>query len=75
MSLSKLCKLCLFTLAVILSGFAAVETLSVQIMEYEAPTPNSRPHDPAIAPDGSLWYTGQAANRGQSGANKGFPEF
>jgi len=51
MSLSKLC---MFTLAVILSGFAAVETLSVQIMEYEVPTPNSRPHDPAIAPDGSL---------------------
>ena len=60
MSLSKLC---MFTLAVILSGFAAVETLSVQIMEYEVPTPNSRPHDPAVAPDGSLWYTGQAANK------------
>jgi virginiamycin B lyase len=60
MSLSKLC---LFTLAAILSGFAAVKTLSVQIMEYEVPTPNSRPHDPAIAPDGSLWYTGQAANK------------
>src|SRR5437016_13292078 len=60
MSLSKLC---MFTLAVILSGFAAVETLSVRIMEYEVPTPNSRPHDPARAPDGSLWYTGQAANK------------
>ena len=27
------------------------------------PTPKSRPHDPAVAPDGSLWYTGQAANK------------
>ena len=26
-------------------------------------TPNSRPHDPAVAPDGSLWYTGQRANK------------
>src|SRR5215471_17437887 len=42
---------------------ASVETLNVKIMEYEVPTPNSRPHDPAVAPDGSLWYTGQAANK------------
>ena len=27
------------------------------------PTPKSRPHDPALAPDGSLWYTGQMANK------------
>ena len=27
------------------------------------PTPKSRPHDPALAPDGSLWYTGQLANK------------
>jgi hypothetical protein len=56
MSLSKLC---LFTFAAILSGFAAVEMLNVQIMEYEVPTPNSRPHDPAIAPDGSLGTPGR----------------
>jgi len=55
--------LCLFTLVAIMPGFAAAETLDVQIKEYEVPTPRSRPHDPAIAPDGSLWYTGQAANK------------
>jgi virginiamycin B lyase len=46
-----------------ITAFAAVGTLSVQITEYEVPTPKSRPHDPAVAPDGSLWYTGQGANK------------
>lgn len=44
-------------------ALAAVGTLNVQIKEYEVPTAKSRPHDPALAPDGSLWYTGQAANK------------
>jgi virginiamycin B lyase len=35
----------------------------VAIKEYDVPTPQSRPHDPAVAPDGSLWYTGQRANK------------
>jgi len=56
-------KVCLFALAATLAGFAAVETLNVDIKEYTVPTPKSRPHDPALAPDGSLWYTGQAANK------------
>jgi virginiamycin B lyase len=52
--------------------------LNVQIYEYDVPTPNSRPHDPAIAPDGSLWYTGQAANKlgrldPQTGTFKEYP--
>jgi virginiamycin B lyase len=46
-----------------LTVFAAVQTLTVPIKEYEVPTPKSRPHDPALAPDGSLWYTGMAANK------------
>jgi virginiamycin B lyase len=36
---------------------------AVTIKEWDVPTPNSRPHDPALAPDGSLWYTGQMANK------------
>jgi len=60
-----------------LTAFAA-STLTVRIKEYEVPTPKSRPHDPALAPDGSLWYTGQAANKlgrldPQSGLFKEFP--
>lgn len=36
----------------------AVEVL---IDEWTVPV-GSRPHDPAVAPDGSIWYTGQTAN-------------
>jgi virginiamycin B lyase len=35
---------------------------SVNIREWDVPTPNSRPHDPEAAADGSIWYTGQRAN-------------
>jgi virginiamycin B lyase len=37
-------------------------SVEVSIKEWQVPTPGSRPHDPAIAPDGSVWYTGQMAN-------------
>jgi virginiamycin B lyase len=56
-------RLCLFTLAAALAGSTTVGMLNVQIQEYEVPTPKSRPHDPALAPDGSLWYTGQGSNK------------
>ena len=36
--------------------------VEVSIKEWQVPTPGSRPHDPAVAPDGSAWYTGQMAN-------------
>jgi virginiamycin B lyase len=52
-----------FILTTALTMFATVQTLTVHIKEYEVPTPHSRPHDPALAPDGSLWYTGMAANK------------
>jgi virginiamycin B lyase len=54
---------CLPFFALTIFAFGAVSTLTVPIKEYEVPTPKSRPHDPALAPDGSLWYTGQAANK------------
>jgi virginiamycin B lyase len=56
-------KMCLFALTATLAGLALVETLNVDIKEYEVPTPRSRPHDPAVAPDSSLWYTGQGVNK------------
>lgn len=34
----------------------------VSIREWLVPTLGSRPHDPAPAPDGSIWWTGQYAN-------------
>ncbi|MBI2819932.1 MAG: cytochrome C [Acidobacteria bacterium] len=45
------------TQAVVVAG--AVE---VSIKEWTVPTPGSRPHDPLVAPDGMIWYTGQRAN-------------
>lgn len=42
---------------------SSADIAKVTIREWEVPTPNSRPHDPAIAPDGALWYTGQQANK------------
>lgn len=36
--------------------------VTVLIQEWDLPTQNSHPHDPAVAPDGSLWYTAQFAN-------------
>ena len=52
----------LFALLTVVAALA-VSPLNAPIKEYDLPTPNSRPHDPAVAPDGSLWYTGQVANK------------
>jgi len=67
-----------FVLATSFLAWAASATLNVQIREYDVPTPKSRPHDPALAPDGSLWYTGQGANKlgrldPRTGAIQGMP--
>ncbi|HEY0670814.1 MAG TPA: hypothetical protein VGD27_01045, partial [Longimicrobiales bacterium] len=43
--------------AVLIPGSSAVT-----IKEWLVPTLGSRPHDPAAAPDGSIWWTGQYAN-------------
>lgn len=34
--------------------------IDAAITEFTVLTPGARPHDPAVAPDGSVWYTGQA---------------
>jgi virginiamycin B lyase len=47
-------------LAASVSLWAATD--DIRIKEWDVPTPNSRPHDPAVAPDGALWYTGQRSN-------------
>ena len=33
------------------------------IREWDVPTSRSLPHDPAVSPDGSLWYTGMYSNK------------
>ena len=37
-------------------------SVEVSIKEWTVPTPGSLPHDPLVAPDDSIWYTGQMAN-------------
>ncbi len=37
--------------------------VQVDIHEWPLPTPGSRPHDPMAARDGSLWWSGQLANK------------
>jgi len=41
----------------------AIGRLNVQSKGLDVPTPNSRPHDPAPTPDGSLLYMGPPTNR------------
>ena len=36
--------------------------VDVAFDEWTVPTAKSRPHDPAVAPDGSAWWSGQGAN-------------
>jgi virginiamycin B lyase len=52
----------IFILVTVPAFLFASDTVSVSIKEYRLPTPNSFPHDPALGPDGSLWYTGMGAN-------------
>jgi virginiamycin B lyase len=37
--------------------------VQVKFHEWSLPTPGERPHDPLAMPDGSLWWSGQFANR------------
>lgn len=37
--------------------------VQVFIMQWPLPTPGSRPHDPMVAHDGAIWWTGQLANK------------
>src|SRR5438105_14568456 len=42
---------------------AAVAKLDVTIREWAVPTKGAHPHDPAVAPDGSLWFTEQMVSK------------
>ena len=41
-------------------GVVVRGSVEVTIEEWPVLTPGARPHDPAVAPDGAVWYTGQA---------------
>ena len=36
-----------------------VSALNVSIREWDVPTKGANPHDPAVGPDGALWFTEQ----------------
>src|ERR1700757_3118259 len=40
-----------------------VAELKVTIREWAVPTKGAHPHDPAVGPDGALWFTEQMANK------------
>lgn len=40
-----------------------VTKLQVPIKEFAVPTKGAHPHDPAVGPDGALWFTEQMANK------------
>lgn len=52
----------LLILAAAAGAFAATE-LKAPIKEYDVPTKDAHPHDPALGNDGALWYTEQRADK------------
>jgi virginiamycin B lyase len=42
---------------------ATVGKLNVTIREWTVPTKGAHPHDPAVGPDGSLWFTEQMVSK------------
>jgi virginiamycin B lyase len=40
-----------------------VTDLQVTIREWDVPTKGAHPHDPAVGPDGALWFTEQMTNK------------
>src|SRR5439155_962494 len=57
-----LCFALLFTTLPFLHAVPIADTVDVKIDEWLTPSNPPYPHDPAVAPDGSIWYTGQKAN-------------
>jgi virginiamycin B lyase len=44
-------------------ALALLAAAPVSVREFDLPTREALPHDPAVAPDGSLWFTEQKANK------------
>src|SRR5215469_10881246 len=42
---------------------ADVRALNVTIQEWAVPSKGAHPHDPAVGPDGALWFTEQMVNK------------
>jgi len=49
-------------IALVTAAAPISDSVDVKIEEWQTPSNPPYPHDPAVAPDGSIWYTGQRAN-------------
>lgn len=54
--------LCVLVMTALSASLVFAAAVAVTIKEWIAPAANTFPHDPAVAPDGSLWYTGMQSN-------------
>jgi virginiamycin B lyase len=50
------------TAALVVSAATPPDTLDVKFTEWQTPSQPPYPHDPEVAPDGSVWYTAQRAS-------------
>jgi virginiamycin B lyase len=57
-----LCALVILPIAMLTARAAITDTVDVKFDQWMTPSTPAYPHDPAVAPDGSIWYTGQRAN-------------
>src|SRR5215216_1466513 len=48
--------------AMLQAGLAISDSVDVKFDDWMTPSKPAYPHDPAVAPDGSVWYTAQRAN-------------
>lgn len=44
------------------AAWAADEAVEIDITEWTVPWPDTRPRDPDVAPDGDIWFVGQAGH-------------
>jgi virginiamycin B lyase len=57
-----LCALVILPITILTARAAITDTVDVKFDQWMTPSTPAYPHDPAVAPDGSIWYTGQRAN-------------
>jgi len=57
-----LCALIVVAAALAGARPAISDSVDVKFDQWMTPSTPAYPHDPAVAPDGSIWYTGQRAN-------------
>ncbi len=57
-----LCALVILPITLLTARAAITDAVDVKFDQWMTPSTPAYPHDPAVAPDGSIWYTGQRAN-------------